>query len=60
MTKVADEPEKYEKQPSKQHEEAVDLEKLEKEMKAAAAQLDFEKAAKIRDLIKELKGQKVI
>ena len=60
VTKVADEPEKYEKQPSKQHEEAVDLEKLEKEMKAAAAQLDFEKAAKIRDLIKELKGQKVI
>ena len=30
------------------------LEKLEKEMKAAAARLDFERAAAIRDRISEL------
>ena len=60
VTKAAETPVKYEKQPSNRNVDDFDLEKLEKEMKEAAAQLDFEKAAKIRDLIKEIKGQKVI
>jgi excinuclease ABC subunit B len=35
---------------------AVQLKRLEAEMKAAAARLDFEKAARLRDRIKSLKG----
>ena len=35
-----------------------DIKLLEKEMKAAAANLDFERAAEIRDLIKKIKNDK--
>lgn len=60
VTKVAETPSEYKKKgsgPSKKVAK-IDLEELNKEMLLAASQLDFEKAAKIRDLIKKYKGKK--
>jgi len=37
-----------------------DIKLLEKEMKEAAQNLDFERAAEIRDLIKKLKSNQII
>jgi excinuclease ABC subunit B len=60
VTKVAETPSEYKKKdfsPSNKVSQ-IDLEELNKEMLLAASQLDFEKAAKIRDLIKKYKGKK--
>ena len=39
------------------HEREVMIQDLEKEMKKAAKSLDFERAATLRDLLIELKGE---
>ncbi|MCH4072807.1 excinuclease ABC subunit UvrB [Pseudoramibacter sp.] len=59
VTKVAEASSEYKKKNPRQTKiKQVNLEELEKEMRLAASQLDFEKAAKIRDLIKKYKGKK--
>jgi excinuclease ABC subunit B len=59
VTKVAEASTEYKKKNPRQNKvKPVNLEELDKEMRQAASQLDFEKAAKIRDLIKKYKGKK--
>ena len=54
-TKVAEEKEKYSSKGNKITDMSAYIIDLEKEMRLAADNLDFEKAAKLRDEIKELK-----
>ncbi|MFV9568217.1 excinuclease ABC subunit UvrB [Thermoanaerobacter mathranii] len=59
-THVAEEEEKYKKKKVKTYDPEIiksTIEQLEKEMKEAAIELQFEKAAKLRDVIFELKKQ---
>jgi len=57
-TKAAEEKAEYTIQPRLSDQEKSELiEKLEKEMREAAAKLEFERAAKLRDEIKKLRGE---
>lgn len=54
-TKVAEEPEEYRVKPTNQADRRKLIQQLEQEMKQAAKDLQFERAAELRDLIFELK-----
>jgi len=58
-TMVAEDKEEYRVSPSKMPKEELRklVQRLEKEMKAAAKELAFERAAELRDLLIELKGE---
>jgi len=58
ITKVAEGQESYEVQPEAHEEAEVDIDTLREQMLAAAQDLNFEKAAELRDTIKRLENER--